>query len=282
MYLVSFRRYRRLLIEAEGGLRARRNPKSWPTFGIGPRKAAVIGFMAKTVLRSRMHRTVLMAYAGAALAILVNSSVGAFAVAKHAGWREGLQFAALFWPVAGCMILLRGFRHVCSMPAELRSNWLFQLTESQGREEWMSGVEWFVIGGAIVPVQLAMGAVGFAVLPWGVAARMIVLQLLVSLSAFEILFYSWQQLPFTCSYTPGRKPLATVLAGYIAMLGLLVPVLAIVIKGVAGMWELFLVYGAAFAGFWIWMRVRRRDGWGQGKMLYEELPEALPNLGLRG
>src|ERR1019366_2012984 len=53
------------------------------------------------------------------------------------------------------------------------------------------------------------------------------LQLLVSLSMFEVLFHSWQKLPFTCSYIPGQRPLVGLVGGYIGMLCAVVPDLGI-------------------------------------------------------
>ncbi len=283
MYLVSYKRYRRLLVEAPEE-RAARRLAGWRVLDLlapgEPRKQAVIEFVGKTLARSRVHRLVLLAYYGAAIGILLNSSLGAALAGKSSGWREAVQFAVLLWPLGAVMIVLRGYRHAFSMPAELASNWVFRMAESG--PEWMSAVERFVIACAIAPIHLVLGAAAFAVLPWGIALRMILLQLFVSLAAFEILFYSWQHLPFTCSYAPGRRPLVNVLSGYLATLGVLVPMLAGVIKGVSAMLEVFFIYGIFFAGFWIWMRRRRRDGWDMGRILYEEIPEALPNLGLRG
>ncbi len=283
MYLLSYKRHQRLLVEAREETAARRIA-GWRVLDLlaprSPRKQAVLEFLGKTLARSWVHRLVLLAYYGAAVGILLNSSLGAALAGKPGGWAKAVQFAVLFWPLGAVMIVLRGYRHAFSMPAQLPSNWVFRMSESG--PEWMSAVERFVIACAIVPIHAVLGAAALAVLPWGVALRMIVLQVLVSLAAFEILFYSWQNLPFTCSYAPGRRSLVNVLAGYLVTLGALVPVLAIVIQSVSAMFEVSLVVGAFFAGFWIWMRRRRRDGWNMGRILYEEIPEALPNLGLRG
>ena len=75
---------------------------------------------------------------------------------------------------------------------------------------------------------------------------MTVLQVLVSLTTFDLLFYDWQQLPFTCSYVPGKRPLMSLVASWIAVLCVVTPMLTIIISTVARMPELFLIYGVCF------------------------------------
>ena len=78
--------------------------------------------------------------------------------------------------------------------------WIFRLTESHGRQEWMSAVERFVVACVIAPIHILNFPLAAAALGGPVAVRMTLLQLLLSLAVFDVLFYSWQQLPFTCSY----------------------------------------------------------------------------------
>jgi len=82
---------------------------------------------------------------------------------------------------------------------------------------------------AIAPIYLVLFPIAAHVLGWPMALRMTVLQLLISLSIFEALFYSWQKLPFTCSYVPAERPLVGVVAKYVALLGAVVPILSVVI-----------------------------------------------------
>src|SRR5579871_834405 len=42
-----------------------------------------------------------------------------------------------------------------------------------------------------------------------------------------------------------------------------------------------LPYGGAFAGLWIWLRRRRREGWGEAKLCYEEVPAVATDLGIK-
>jgi hypothetical protein len=179
------------------------------------------------------------------------------------------------------VVVLNGFRHVLSVPADLRANWIFQITESQGRAEWMSAVERFVIAYAVAPIYLALFPVAGYVLGWPLAVRMTVLQLLVSLSIFEVLFYSWQKLPFTCSYIPGERPLVGIVAKYMAMLCAVVPILSVMIAVASQVSFLFPVYLAIFGGLWIWLRRRRREGWGEAKLIYEDSSGVATDLGIK-
>src|SRR5204863_5040983 len=161
---------------------------------------------------------------GAGLALMVNSVL-------LAGRGGTLHFIALYWPLGFSIVMLAGVRHAFQMPVDLPANWIFRLLEGQGRRQWMSAVERFVIACVIVPIHLAGLAVAVAPLGWAVALRMTTLQLLAALVIFEMLFYSWQQLPFTCSYTPGRSSLIASLGTWLAVLCILVPLLARIIAG---------------------------------------------------
>jgi len=283
-YLISYRRYRKLLLEAAGIPEA---SGLWRCnllrlLAGSPRREAVIDFMAKTLTRSRTHRLLWMVYIGAAAAVVLNSSLIDGALFAHSkGWGKALQFLVLFWPLACSVVILNGFRHVLSVPSELRANWIFQLTESQGRVEWMSAVERFVIAYAIAPIYLILFPVAGGILGWGMAVRMTTQQILISLIMFELLFYSWQKLPFTCSYQPGNQPLVAIIAKYIAILGALVPILSVMVAVAAEVWWLFPVYGLNFAAIWIWARCLRREGWGETKLLYQDEQTAVTNLGIK-
>jgi len=45
--------------------------------------------------------------------------------------------------------------------------------------------------------------------------------------------------------------------------------------------ELFLIYVAIFGGTWIWARRRRREGWGDANLIYEDLPGGMPDLRIK-
>jgi len=280
-YIACYRRYQKLLLETPVPITTAPT-RRWTVLRLlarKPQQQAILEFMALTLSRSRAQRVIWLAYIGAAIGIVINSSLIDARFVGHDA-HSVLNFLVLYWPLSMSVVLLSGFRHVLRIPAELPANWIFQLTENLGRKEWMSMVERFIILYAIAPVYLLLFPLTLLALGWPLALRMTSLQILISLTIFELLFYSWQQLPFTCSYTPGKRPLILILGGYLGVLGMIVPALSLSVRAGSEFIELFAVYLAFFGGIWIGARKRRREGWGDAKLLYEDLPEGVPDLGI--
>ena len=276
MYLTAAVRYRRLLIEGGEGLAPERmRERRWPRwFARNPRQEAILQFIAAVVSRSRVHRMVLMAYAGGGLALMVNAVL-------LGGPKQVLRFVLLYWPLGFCFVALAAIRHAFVMPAEWKANWIFRLTESPGRRDWMSAVERFVVVCVIAPVTLAPLPFSMLLLGAPLALRTTALQILVSLAVFEFLFYSWQQLPFTCSYVPGKTSLILQLGGWLVVMTMVVPMLARAVAALAQMPMVFVFYLPIFLAIWLWARHRRRDGWGEAPLIYEDTHDAPPDLGIR-
>jgi hypothetical protein len=213
----------------------------------------------------------------------IDSSIvdGALWVARRR--QAGLDFLALFWPLAFTAILLPGLRHAMRVPAELPAHRMFRLREAEGRAAWMRAVERFVAAYAIVPIYALVIPISIRLHGWMPAARMTVLQVIAALIMFmfEGLFLSWQQSPFTCSYQPGRRPIVTVIGGYAGTLGALVPVVSIFIAAAGKSAILFWVLLPMLAAPWIRLHVARREGWGEAPLLYADLGDSAPDIGVR-
>src|ERR1035441_5866981 len=125
----------------------------------------------------------------------------------------------------------------------------------------MSAVERFVMAYAVAPIYLILFPVSVYVWGWPIAIRMTMLQLVISLTIFEVLFHSWQKLPFTCSYIPGQRPLVGLVGAYIGMLCAVVPILSVMIATASRVWFLFPFFLPSFGGIYIWLRRMRREGW---------------------
>jgi ABC-type uncharacterized transport system ATPase subunit len=46
--------------------------------------------------------------------------------------------------------------------------------------------------------------------------------------------------------------------------------------------HLFAFFAAALTALWLWVRSERHQGWGEAKVIYDDDPEVLANLGLKG
>ena len=282
-YWLAYRRFRRLLLEAPDRVAPPRF--RWNPVGLlarDPRQRGLVAFMAATLGRSRSHRVIWFAYCGFALAMVLNSSLisGTFLVHNRRPYFEAVQFLVLFWPIACSAILLPGLKHVIRIPAELPANWIFRLNESNGRRLWMSAADRFILAYALGPLYACIVPVAVYCLGWEIALRMVALQVLFSLAVFEMLFYSWQQLPFACSYLPGRKSILNIVCGYFVVLVILAPLVSVMIAAASRVWFLFTIYCAIFLGGWLKVRSMRREGGSDAPLLYEDTL-AMPDLGIR-
>jgi hypothetical protein len=158
-----------------------------------PLEQASFYFTSKTIVRSRKHWLYLAAYAGVGFALVVQGLIG-----------SSSKLSLLSVPLILSFFLLSGMRFVFTLPAELRANWVFQLSEADGRKECLAGVRkaMFLFGvlpifGALLPVYIFM---------WGWAAALFHTYFDVTLSILliELLLLKFHKIPFTCSYLPGK------------------------------------------------------------------------------
>jgi hypothetical protein len=284
-YLAVYRRHRQLILESPASANAARSRalSLARILGRTPQQEAILDFLAKTLARSRTHYLLWLVYLGAAAAVVLNSSLidGAIFLKSKGDWNKALHFLVFFWPLACSVVMISGFRHVLSIPSELPANWVFRITENLGRKDWMKAVERFIVARAIAPIYAVMIPVSTYILGWETAARLAILQIFASLSIFELLFNGWQKLPFTCSHTPGNRPLVATVGIYFAALCVIVPIIAVMVATASAVWFLFPVYFLNLGGIWFWLHRIRRDGWGDARLIYDDAPGAVVDLGIR-
>ncbi len=273
-YLVSYHRYRRLLLEVprEAGAGSGR-AATWllDRWIPDPRQQAVFAFLWKTLARTGSHRLILLAYVGLAVGWI---TTGAFDSARPSLRHQGLYgLLAVLTPLALSMLVTVGIRYVFSLPVALGANWVFRSLDREGRAAWLRAVERFVLWCGIAPVFAASLLPAIAILGWVRAGAAAALSLLAALIWFEALFREWRKLPFACSYVPGKKPLLVTVLRYALAIPLLAPVGKLILYSSRD--------AAAFAAlctfeFVVWWRLRagRRKAWAVCTLLYEEAPEA--------
>jgi hypothetical protein len=169
------------------------------------------------------------------------------------------------------VFLLIGLRHLFAMPTELGANWTFRITELEGRRQWMRAVDRLVlISGAV-----AMLAIPFPfelkLLGWRAVAES-VLFVPFALLCYEWAFSSWEKLPFTCSYLPGKTPAWILAAEFLGLLAGLPMVCAIMLACLYSRAGFVAVLAVLFAA-WVRIRAWRRETWGEVSLRYEELPD---------
>jgi len=269
-YLVSYRRHRDVAME---GAVAKGRERRWTgavfdALVPGPRRQAIVSFLWKTLARSAHHRMVSMAYAGVAVAAVATGFLafgGLFASEKvvTARFVSGHLILLLF--------LVLGVRHLFSIPAELRANWMFQMTEREGRDDWLDAIDGFVLFG---------GAAAILALPFPFEAREIGwravaeagLVVTLGLLGYEWLFADWRKLPFTCSRLPGKTPLwITFLYG----LGILTAFPAVSALLVETLFSAAALTAVVILTVMMWRRVHhaRRLAWSELRLTYDEAPD---------
>jgi hypothetical protein len=166
--------------------------------------------------------------------------------------------------------LLVGFRHLFSMPSELRANWVFQLTEAGGRQQWLDAIDRLLLivglGGLLIPLPLEYKLLGAR------AIAEVTLFAAVAFVAYEGVFRSWEKLPFTCSQLPGKTPmwiLALRLYAFLWMLPLPNFILLSCLYSRVG----FFVVLVPLIAIGKHLRASRREFRSALRLVYEELPE---------
>ena len=274
-YLLSYHRYRKLLLEAPpahaGGHSSGLGSRLLELWIRDPREQAAFAFTWKTLARSRIHRLILLAYAGLALGWVIEAALGAPAVSLHDEGMYGLMAVAS--PLGLAVLMVLALRYLFALPVALQANWMFQTADQEGRAAWLAAVQRFVIACGIVPVYLASLPASIAILGWVRAVGVTALGILVALLCFERLFRDWCKLPFTCSYRPGKQMVWLLL--FRASVGMIyfaaIPPLLLTASGELAS---FLALFTGLVLLWRRWRGKRLAQWAEGAMLWEEAPEA--------
>jgi hypothetical protein len=237
------------------------------------RSLAVFGFIAKSLARSRQHRLILTGFAAVAVALIAEGfasmALGGRFDARTPVFRE----AAIAVPLTLSLCMLVGLRYLFRLPVELRANWIFRIHEPGHAMEFLAGVERFLFYCGAMPVAIATLPVEMSLLgpcP-GVIASLICL--LISLVLMEILLLTFEKVPFTSSYLPGKRPLVETVLRYSAILTLYIGILGAVVRGALAVPALSAALGVLLAATW-WMARRVRLKTQRVERLeFEETPE---------
>lgn len=180
-----------------------------------PSERAAFHFVRQTTLRSRRHRGLLAAWAGAGFALVFHSIAGAIGTGANSTWWQSQHGPLLAVPLVLSFFALCGLRYVFTMPAELPANWLFQVSGRPDINEYIGGVRKAVVLVGIVPLFAMLLPVYAALWGWMAGCVHIIFGFVIALLLMEALLAGFAKLPFTCSYVPGKANVKSLWALYV-------------------------------------------------------------------
>jgi hypothetical protein len=271
-YWWSYTSHRKRVLETTGGetsggaewlesLQARMVPD--------PRHLAVFSFIAKTLRRSQQHRLILTGFASLALALIVEGFLG---VSPNTRTFRGTSIAI---PLSLSLFLLAGLRYLFRLPVELRANWVFRIGSEGHAAELLRGVEAFLYGSALAPLALLSVVVEVPLLGPRAGLAAGILSSLASLPLVELVLFSFQRIPFTSSYLPGRRPLVDVVMAYTLAAVVYVSVLASLIAVCTETAASTLLMATMLLLVWYGLHRARRTSYEIHRLEFEELPETI-------
>ena len=204
-YAVGYQRHFVRIAEIADATATARNPRTWRLGTLvdrlvlrTPFQRGCFRFVCRTLLRSEAHRLVLTAIGGLSLVLASQALMDAFENAKS--WRQAaLSANALSIPFIISFLVVVGLRLVFEIPAELRSNWIFQLLLDRDGEE-CEPLARKVILTLLLPGLLAITFPVYVYLDsWRVACLHTLLVTTWTVLLANIILIRFRKLPFTCT-----------------------------------------------------------------------------------
>ncbi len=167
---------------------------------------AAFYFVWKTLLRSRRHKLLFAAYAAAGCAVIFEGL--AVLVARGGStWMYHPSPELLPAPLVLAFFILCGMRHVFAVPAELRANWVFQVSDRGEGVRCLAGVKKAMILLGVAPLAALLFPLHVLFWGWQVAALHLLFGTVISVLLVNVLLAGFEKFPFTCSYLPGKANL---------------------------------------------------------------------------
>jgi len=175
---------------------------SWSPYVGNALKSALTLFSLRTLLRSRQHRMILSFYLGIGLAIVLGYSQTRFAGLVPVKNRISTTF--LLASILIMILTVLAIRIVASIPISLPANWIFRITEVRPARLYHRAVRfsWFALG--VTPILFILSGSFLAPYPWQQVLGHLVTMLFLGMLLVELCLHTFQKIPFTCSYLPGK------------------------------------------------------------------------------
>ncbi len=163
-------------------------------------------FIWKTLTRSRRHKLFFAAYVAAGCA-LVFEGLAVLVARGGNSWMYRPTPELLPAPPILAFFILCGMRHVFAVPAELRANWMFQVSDRGEARRCLAGVKKAMIVLGVVPLFALLLPLHVLFWGWRPALLHMLFGAVVAWLLVEVLLANFEKFPFTCSYLPGKANL---------------------------------------------------------------------------
>jgi hypothetical protein len=209
-WTIGFARHYRRTLESEDAPPRMRNAAGSSRLVRPPEERAIFDFSGKTLARSRKHQLFLVTYLSVGMSLAAT-----FAIGVRGGKIEFSPDGVRAVPFLIAFFVISGFRAVFQFPAELASNWLFRITEARWAETARSVTRKRVLVSGLAPALLLLLPIEIASWSgWRVPLHGI-FQLAAGALLIELMFWTFDKVPFTCSYFPGRTSLSVLVVLYL-------------------------------------------------------------------
>jgi len=216
-YLAIYRRFDQLVLRTS---QVSSRPRLWPAWSrrVSDQqlaRQAFARFTTTTIRRSGLHQVVFCSLSAIGVAVAVNSAIGFGTVGTGSTPRAQAAIAWRFveaileMPLVFFFFSVAAVRTALLLPLDVRANWVFRLTEDPAtKPQLLASVEQSVIWLAIIPYVALTFVVQGVVMGATIAVRVALPTALLGLVLVEWVLRRWHRIPFTCTYIPGKRPLA--------------------------------------------------------------------------
>lgn len=275
-YVLLYRRFDRVVLQSASPS----SPRGWSRsldrwVGRAPVRHAVRRFVAVTIRRSLLHQGLIVGLLAAAGGFVFNSLLSAdwWHEPFNLRGRSSAVLTLLWAPMAMMFLAIPAIRVALSVPLDLRSNWVFRMTEDVEARAEVAGANLRVVLSLGVGVPLALIGPLQSWLLGPAAAGIIVLEAVIGWLVVEWVMADWRRIPFTCSYIPGKGFVPHMFVKWFASYLFFTFATTLLLRGALIRPDVAAVFGlmiAAAAGVLAWQR--RRDAPTAPLLFDDELP----------
>jgi hypothetical protein len=175
---------------------------SWEPKWVSPLTQVLIFFTLRTSLRSRRHRMMLGFYLGLGGSCAVgyaNRFLGGFHSVDGT-----ISVAFLLITIVIMILTIFSLRTVAAIPISPLANWIIRITQVRPARDYHKAIRisWVALG--LAPASLVTAVILVLAYPWAPALGHFLLLLSLGALLVELCLYTFQKVPFTCSYLSGK------------------------------------------------------------------------------